>query len=362
MQRALCALPRVESASAVLPDPAETTMVVEAWQATSTTGSRDALLRLPEADRADDEDADATAERPHEVTANTAATTVRLAQLSATGRQRDAVRARAYYLERGAALTVKFCSGSAAGRIRLRREVAMRREVGALLPAPPLLDAGTTRGATFVVESVVFGYHPRTHAEQQAAATSLVDDLLALHRRAGVKDEPLELHARTTPRLALLFSQEWARAVTTADPARLASPVAGLLGDRRPVPYGWSNGNLDASRVIVAERGGPVIVDWEHAGRLPVATDLARLAVMTSDPATVVEHVVQQASSTDVGAAPDRMPVVDQLALLVVRELADWETGHRRAEAAGRLPAFERGISRRVRLLEHLVSVGAGRP
>nr|WP_245597266.1 phosphotransferase [Jiangella gansuensis] len=134
----------------------------------------------------------------------------------------------------------------------------------------------------------------------------------------------------------------------------MLAQAARLLADGATVPVGWCHGDLGFSNVIVGDAGTPTLVDWEHAARLPLAGDLAKVAVMSPDQDAVVRQISAEAGLDDVGERAGRRSVADQLALVVLRELSWWERRRATAAASGRLAPFERGVRRRLALLDRL--------
>lgn len=281
-----------------------------------------------------------------------AATVVRLGKLSGG---RGTIRGRAFYLDGDRPVTVKFTVGSGPAADGIAREIAVRAALAGTghLPAPPVLAAGTWRGLGYLVEPVVAGEHAHEPERKQVLALQLVDELLRAHRRVGGTDEPLDLHPETMDRCRrLVDAHDW---VGAGRAARLLAHAGRLVADDAPLPVGWCHGDLGFSNVIVGPAGTPTLIDWEHAGRLPVAVDLAKVAVMSPRPAAVVERILAAAGPADIGDRPGRRGVADQLALIVVRELSWWERRRGTAAASGRAAPYERGIRRRIALLDLLL-------
>lgn len=119
LRRAIGAVQHVETDSTHIPAPVDTTMVLRAWQATSATCSEEKVRRLPR----DERDGELATSTPTSMPARTSSTVIRVAKFGTS----SGVRARAFYLEWGTPLTVKFAVGTLRARSRLRREVSVRQ-------------------------------------------------------------------------------------------------------------------------------------------------------------------------------------------------------------------------------------------
>lgn len=111
---------------------------------------------------------------------------------------------------------------------------------------------------------------------------------------------------------------------------------------------GWCHGDLVPSNVVIDD-GAMWTVDFEHAGRMPVACDLVKVLGKAPDWRPLIEEVV--------AADPLRMRGVDtrtQLAMVVLRELSWWEHRERRAAAADRLVHHRFWLDRSLDMLTEL--------
>lgn len=356
MDVALDALTTIEEHCGHLSGPRRRTMTVHGWEATAAVGHAHDVLtaRLPQDERhLGGPQAHGAVQAPvREVTTKSAATLVRLAKFST----REQVRGRAFYLDQEPALTIKFVLGSASDTARLEREIVVRTALARThhLPAPVIVNADVASGMSYLAETVVFGQHAHEPKLKQALALELVTALLMTHREVGVTDEPVEVHRQTIDRLErLINSSSW---LPQDRAERVLDHSKRLIDDDAPMPVGWCHGDLGFSNVIVDDAGVPTLIDWEHAARMPVAVDLAKLATMSPKQHEVVDHIVASARPDDIGERPGRRTVADQLALMVVRELSWWERRLASAVSAGRLAPYERGIKRRFALLDLLLA------
>jgi aminoglycoside phosphotransferase (APT) family kinase protein len=112
------------------------------------------------------------------------------------------------------------------------------------------------------------------------------------------------------------------------------------------------HGDIVKSNVVVAG-DRPVLIDWEHARKMPVARDLAKPLLEAPDPLGALDIVHRE--RLDLTVRAESYGLVEQLALAHV-EMLTW-TDHRRARArsAGRLDAFDRQLDRRTTLLGTLL-------
>jgi aminoglycoside phosphotransferase len=342
------ALALIESKSRQLPTAWRRPMRVREWEAVAAgadAGALAALDLLP----ADERHSFARAAGAETVQARSAATVVRLSKFSTP----NGVRGRAFYLDREPALTVKFRVGARADQ--LSREIAAigRIRSGSQLRAPEILESDVQDGVSFLVEPVINGSHAHTRAEKFAVSLRMVPQLIGAHRDLGVGDEKIMFHADTIDRLVRLFDvHDGLRDKFAVD--ELASYAARLVADPAPVPVGWCHGDAGYSNIIEDGDGLLWLIDWEHGGRRPAVADVAKLAVMSPNQPDVIDSVVRHATPDDVGDRAGRRSLIDQMALMIVRELSWWEARRRRAVIANRMAAHERGIRRRLSMLSHL--------
>lgn len=323
-------------------------MTVRGWQAVSslTLEERSAeLARLPSDEREAMPEGDVSA---RSIESRSAATLVRLAKYSTA----TSVRARAFYLEQPTPVTVKIILGKSAEQARLTREITIRETLSSAvhLPAPPMLESHTGAGFSYLVEPVLYGRHAHDPATKQHVALRMVSSLIRFHEDVGTSDDVVVCH----PDLLDRFERLMTSAVWPHDTALLIAHARRLVADATPIPFGWGHGDLGFSNVIITDSGEPQLIDWEHSGRMPVAADLAKLAAMSPDQDEVVARVLTESAGGTLAERPACRSLADQLALMILRELSWWESRRTRAEAAGRLTPYERGIRRRLRLLESL--------
>ncbi len=117
------------------------------------------------------------------------------------------------------------------------------------------------------------------------------------------------------------------------------------------MPTGWTHGDLVFSNIIATPTGSIVPVDWEHAARRPLASDLAKLAGSMSGYSGLAEVLSRAAASLEI---PGGLALRQQLMRCYLQELSWWEPKRRRADDAGRDQGFDTWASRRLDLLTHL--------
>ncbi|WP_338100620.1 aminoglycoside phosphotransferase family protein [Salinicola corii] len=72
------------------------------------------------------------------------------------------------------------------------------------------------------------------------------------------------------------------------------------------LPRVFSHGDLHPQNVLIQNStGAPVLIDWDHAGMLPVGCDLARL--LLSVPPRLAESWIEAAQERKGGPRPDAM-------------------------------------------------------
>lgn len=259
-------------------------------------------------------------------------------------------RARAFLLD-GAGTTIKLQR-----HVRghgLDREVAARRLVHHRFPelAPRLVDDGDVRGrgTRWMLEELVVGAHPASASAVTALAPCLLARLGRWYAMAGVTTRLLhtQLDRRTLER--------WCAAVAAVPALRAVDVrVRELLAADPGVDVGLAHGDLVASNVLVREDGAPVLVDWEHAGRRPLADDVAKVVLQASDPWAALDASRANLGHL-VGRRRDAAPLEVQIALTHVRMFSWYEHRRAKAEAVGRIESFERDVARRSDQLRKLL-------
>lgn len=147
---------------------------------------------------------------------------------------------------------------------------------------PEVREVGSWRSLDWVVENLVQGLHPAP-ADQGLLAVRLLQALIATSTRAGVEHECLGrwVGPHVTGTIDALLHHDWVRnGGLVPDPDSLVDRVRHLLarGDDR-IAVSLCHGDPVFSNVLATADGGLALVDWEHAGRLPVAQDIAKVLV-----------------------------------------------------------------------------------
>jgi hypothetical protein len=214
-----------------------------------------------------------------------------LRMLAALGLSRRYVarcRAQAIYFKkhvRAFFLTPRACSLKLvvpAAREGISRELAARSRVEGRVLAPRLLAHRLEGPHPHLCEELVFGRRPNRKRDEQLVLRFVLDELWESYRSAGFEWRPCtEFHQLD----ALLKSFEatlddWTRWPSTW-PAKcdLREPLTRLADEaEKLVPCCLGHGDLSDGNMLVAD-DRILLFDWEHAGRLPILLDLAKIVV-----------------------------------------------------------------------------------
>src|SRR5690625_4156508 len=268
----------------------------------------------------------------------------------------DVVQVRAFYpRRRGLSLTAKIVVGPRASRRGLDREIGARTTMHSDgVPGPqPMLDHGRVDNTTCLVEPLVAGRHAQGPDEKGHVAHAVYTDLLARYRSERITDSRPKLHPMTMARFQQLLEHPDAQNRVPA--AQLRDAMAVLLAQRARLPTGWCHGDLVFSNIIVGEDGRHHLVDWEYARPGPLAGDLTKLMCAVPDPWPLVTLLERSVTAQDIGAAPGRYDLTEQLMLMLLRELSWWESRYEAAQRAHRHRQLRSATRRRMRLLEGLL-------
>ena len=261
------------------------------------------------------------------------------------------VRLRSFYA--GPRLTMRLQSG--AGHLNgVSRSVTAARLVARHSPglAPELVEHGTVglRKVAYLVERTVQGRSPDQGAPVLEAIPALVTKLHRLHHGVGITHERLSalVHAELPRRWQALVDTGMVSAAVDAAVRELIARDA-LLEVR------LGHGDLVGSNIL---RSGSevMLIDWEYAGRQPIAFDLAKLH-LAAGPAGPALDRLREGLGDDVGVAADHYPLPEQLALAHVQILSWQASRYARAAQAGRLPALERQTRLRLTAIEELLGL-----
>ena len=282
----------------------------------------------------------------------TAAGLVRLAKFSTPTQ----TRATAFYWRLDHPVVVRVTIARPGRQPRRRAALTARARIGLphLMRAPELLDHGRTLQAAYVVEQLVFGAHPRSVPDKQQLGEEVIDTLFETFGQIDLRAASEKTHPATEERLGRLlrlvpFVEGWP---TESD---LLSAVARLVDAKRPLPTGWTHGDVVFSNLIRDPHGVVYLIDWENAGVRPVVADLAKVAAAM--PGTSgLERVLAREPGSALEAAQGGMMLAEQLTRYYLQELSWWEPKYRRAQQTDRMPTFEAWVRRRMELTAILLA------
>lgn len=270
----------------------------------------------------------------------------------------DNVRARAFFVDHGRALTLKVWA-VAAERKDSFRELRVREELQRVgsYPAPDVISDGTIGDVDYLLEPVIFGVVPSSGQERAAAAVDLIGRLIPAYEDAGVDDRPLSAVLRSDFPAAFesTLDQPWVVWPTSSDRSRFVSMVAGLVERDLSLPCSLGHGDMNMSNVIRDDHGTHWLVDWERGGWMPVAFDVRKLLLTSQMPDAVHQRVAGVLRPFD---AHDRSRYRwnEQLALGICNEIAIAPRQRAGSERAGRLPQFDAKLAARLSWAMELLS------
>lgn len=232
------------------------------------------------------------------------------------------------------------------------------------LVVPELLDFGTStlgdRSSSATVDWVVetaLDAHPVAAEEVTATIHELIELLAETWSRSGVEHVAMAAPDRAV--ISGVFAELVVEPHPGAwpadlDPAQIGRRVEKLLDEPRPLTVGISHGDPGLGNVLRMSDGRLALVDWEDAGRRPVAHDVIKAALSAPDPVDVIDrHRLSAAVSRSIAA--DAAAWDRQLAIALVTFMKGWK--HRYARALGRrsVVAHTQRMHRQLRLLDHLL-------
>lgn len=257
------------------------------------------------------------------------------------------IRLRAFYPERQE--TSRFQAGGKNNGVH--RTVAAHRIVrehdDGLMPR--LLDHGGNDKVAYLVEEFAHG-RVAVFDEIPDLAEPIARRLSAVHDGAGTSAQRLsEITHRD-------FSSRWSEVAQAAkiDPA-LSAAVTELIGRDALLDVSIGHGDLVASNIMVTNDGFRLI-DWEYAGQMPIAFDLAKLTVAHRDHQRV-HAAVHRGVGSRPGTRRDHYTFDEQIALAHAQMLSWNQARAARAKAAGRTSFLRSGMRRRVQALRYLLEV-----
>ncbi len=286
-------------------------------------------------------------------TARTAADAVVIGRFDAE----RTVRLRAYYGggRRGPS-TLRVQGFEPGGHGGVERSIRAAQAVARHAPgfAPRLLDHGTDerRGVAFLREECVDGTHPANREAMRSVAPLIAARLRALQSGVGITVAPLSRLSSSQ------LLERWDSFAADEDVTpTLHRRVRRLLERDALLEVSLGHGDPVSSNIVLP--AGAVVgdrlmlIDWEHARRMPVGMDLAKLHHQSADPTTTVEELRRSAGS----ATPPRgtYAFTEQLAIAHALMLSWYERRRQRAAAVGRLEPLARDTRRRVALVDELL-------
>lgn len=218
---------------------------------------------------------------------------------------------------------------------------------------PRVLDTGyfPPKRADWILEERIDG-SPVVRGDVDAAAREMLTSLPPMWTRFGIEHTALgeQSRARALATFTALAQEPpdglWLAGV---DRAATLRRVTALLADRRPLSEGISHGDPGVGNLLRLPDGRLALIDWEFAGRGPVAHDAMKVLLSAPDPVglTALLH------APDVGE--HAMPWRRQVATSIVLFLRGWRERHRRAVRQGRLAGHQRRMHRTIETLSLLL-------
>lgn len=257
------------------------------------------------------------------------------------------VRARAFYLDSERSLRVQGGAGVA-------RSVAAHRVVERYAPglAPRVTHHGSLpRGRThYLIEEAVGGQRVRSKADIAAALQEVAHRMTAVHQGAGTTTQPLSRAA--SAHLPGLWEQVVRQELVRP---QVGAAIEELLARDHLVEIGLGHGDLVNSNVL-RSAGQVVLIDWEYAGPMPIAFDLAKLHLNAGPPETTTP-LLDQALGGRVGHKAGHYSLLEQLALAHAQVISRFPARRKRAAVAGRLRFLQSQLERRERTIARLLGV-----
>lgn len=257
------------------------------------------------------------------------------------------VRARAFYLD--SARSVRVQGGKGVPRSVAAHELVDRYARGL---APQLLDHGSfPRGKThYLVEETVEGTRPRGKAEVASTLSEVAARMSAVHAGVGITPQPLSRAASV--HLPSLWQQVVRQELIGS---QVGAAVERLIARDDLLEISLGHGDVVNSNVL---RQGEqvVLIDWEYAGRMPIAFDLAKLH-LNAGPAETATPLLDAALGGSVGHTTGHYSLLEQLALAHAQVISRYPARRKRAAVAGRLDYLHRQLERHERTVARLLGV-----
>lgn len=106
-------------------------------------------------------------------------------------------------------------------------------------------------------------------------------------------------------------------------------------------------GNPPGRSNILLGEAGLTLIDWEFAGELPIAFDLAKVHLNCADP-VAVQTALERGLDHSVGGRSDHYSFAEQVALSHVHMLSWHDMRKDKARAAGSSDEFRTAVTRRL--------------
>jgi acyl dehydratase len=260
---------------------------------------------------------------------------------------------RAFYLEAGLSVAVHRAQLLRRSPLLHGSRVAERlRGAGDGVAIPRQHERVRRLRRAWIVEDLLAGQRVR-RAEWPEVVDDVVDAVATLWTRADPERVTLR---RVAPWIAARRVAELLRSMDAvpSDPDRFSAAVDRLTLDRRPMLLGWTHGDPVPNNVLRLDDGRIGLVDWERARRNPLGLDLGRALAALEHPTRAIERIEAR---TEYFGAAGTLPLRLQAAVALIGLLPTWANPRAAWHAAGRETGYRVRNARRVRLLEHLLTM-----
>jgi len=259
--------------------------------------------------------------------------------------ERD-VRLRAFYVPEG--LSVRLQGGGPKSGIERILQAWSQVRIHAPSLMPRIVADGHLRTARYLLEEAIFGRHPVGGRALQRLAYDVAAGLHRVHQGVGVSE------LRLSSILSAQFEARW-RAVVQVEHIDPATDEAVRALVRRDGLLDVSLGHGDLVGTNILElHDRVVLIDWEYAGSLPVAFDLAKMHLRCAEPDDAMA-AVQAGLGGSVGTRRGHYSFPEQLALAHALYISRSGSARTRAAAAGRTAQLEQNVAVRVSAIQRLL-------
>mgnify|MGYP001329846358 FL=1 len=257
------------------------------------------------------------------------------------------VRLRAFYERTG--LSLRYQSGgpkSGIARTLSAHEHVVRHAPGLM---PQIFEDGRVRGGQYLIEESLFGRHPRAGKELQSIAGEVASGLRRLYEGYGIAD------VRLSKVLGPKFPKRWEKAARDHSISdQLADQIRSLVSRDQLVEVSYGHGDLVGTNIMMLPDRGFVLIDWEYAGELPIAFDVAKIHLHCSQPVEAARTLQVALGRPERGGA-SHYTFRQQIALAHARYIAWSGPAMQRAKIANRETQLRRLISKRRSVIESLL-------